>query len=947
MRESEARRVPPAEVIVRQWILGFVLISAMKASTVAAVAIASSGMTLGAQSGAGPTTPQGELGVDFGTLVMEDSRGWRLGRGQANGEGLRAYLVQAVGPDADGAPAHWFLDENGDGANDLMLDLGPWPSGKPAFWEVSGISTFVSPSYAEEWVAAPESADRIRTWSRLQSPAGSLSLLGVYASPEVKPIAVGALGTVLHYDGGQWVSAPSGSSLPLFDVWGASDDAVVAVGVGTILGFDGTTWRTQVETAWPVESAAQTVALVDLDGNALPDAVIPQQRGVAVLLNDGAGGFHEQVTPISTTGTFGVATGDFDGDGRVDIALSHFNSTIGITVLFGDGKGSFDRRTEISSVILLGSIASADFDGNGTLDLAATDRRSQMFVVLLGDGNGGFAAPSYTPVGRHPGTIAVGDVNRDGHLDAVVYNVFGATISVLYGDGNGLFSEVQFLAGGAPNDSFQSPHFALGDLDGDGNLDAVVARVNSLGVLLGDGDGGFGPPATIGAFGKAVRLADVNGDGYLDLVVAASRSVDIHQGRGDGTFEAPVRYAAITEALSLDLAEIDGDGLLDIAAIGRFIPGEAPVSVLSIHRGLGSGEFTTSEVLRSVWGSAEADVYAVGQFGTIRHFDGTDWTREESGTITFLSGVWVADTGEAIAVGTEPIALRRHQATWVEDALPAGTDSLLDVWGAGDDVFAVGNSGTVLHDDGNGWARLASGTGTRFTGLWGSGPQDILAVGTAAWIHAYDGSTWSRQPSTTSQWLWGISGASAREVFAVGRGGTLLKANAPPIAVAGDDRTLLPGEMAIFDGSASFDPDRIIVSYEWDFDDGTMAHTVQAVHGWGEPADYAVTLKVTNDAGAWARDTVDVKVLSVEQTLSFLIEQLRDEHLPEGIERSLQAKLRGAIRARESNSTEQRLDAAQHLQAFVHQLRAQEGKALAVEQTDRLIEFARRILALL
>ncbi len=226
---------------------------------------------------------------------------------------------------------------------------------------------------------------------------------------------------------------------------------------------------------------------------------------------------------------FALALGDVNGDGKLDIATASPNDyaatgnhgTAG--VLLGDGQGNFATSVNYATGLDTEAVALGDLDGDGKLDLVVANTGLDDWWsvgVLRGKGDGTFAPEVEFPSGIGPNSVALGDLNKDGKLDVVLANsTAGGTVSVLLGKGDGtLANPVDYWVGDSAG------AVTLGDLNGDHNLD-IVATGDGVLVLLGKGDGTF-PTTTLvyAANSSSLALGDVNGDGRPDVVVAAYSS---------------------------------------------------------------------------------------------------------------------------------------------------------------------------------------------------------------------------------------------------------------------------------------------------------------------------------------------------------------------------------------------------------------------------------------
>jgi hypothetical protein len=257
-----------------------------------------------------------------------------------------------------------------------------------------------------------------------------------------------------------------------------------------------------------------------------------------------------------------VASADFNGDGKVDLAIATGNNSV--SMLLGVGDGTFSKHVEYAVPGHPIAIVTGDFNGDGKMDVATVDEYQSEISVLLGNGDGTLQIHQEYLTGNHPLALATADVNGDGHLDIIVADYNDNKVAVLLGNGDGTFkAHVDYATGNGPTS------VAIGDFNGDGKLDLAVVNNtdNTVAILLGNGDGTFqGPvpfPTAVGA--NSVAVGDFNADGKLDVAVGTSnKQVSILLGNGDGTLQNHKEYSIGANAVMLAVADVNADGKLDL-----------------------------------------------------------------------------------------------------------------------------------------------------------------------------------------------------------------------------------------------------------------------------------------------------------------------------------------------------------------------------------------------
>src|ERR1700685_2502557 len=354
-----------------------------------------------------------------------------------------------------------------------------------------------------------------------------------------------------------------------------------------------------------------------------------ENNTVTVYANTtGTGTFSPGVYSQGGIDTTAVAIGDINGDGKNDIVSSN-QLGADVTVLLGDGTGKMQPATvgyAIGGTMLttagggLPPALVADFHKDGHNDVIVPDGVNN-FVYLQGFGDGSFrSAVDYSSEPTTAGNgyqtsvgIASGDFNGDGKVDYVVGNTyaFGQTegnISVFISIGDGTLKPgVNY---GSALTKFQFQFVAVGDFNGDGNLDiaATDALNGGVQIFLGKGDGTFTLgstyPTDTGTYTTlGIVAADLNGDGKTDLAVVnnsstgTSGSVGILINDGKGGFNPVVNYStgstSATLATEITAADVNGDKNLDL--IVPQYGGATPGTTVLIFLGKGDGTFPTSK----------------------------------------------------------------------------------------------------------------------------------------------------------------------------------------------------------------------------------------------------------------------------------------------------------------------------------------------------------------
>jgi hypothetical protein len=312
----------------------------------------------------------------------------------------------------------------------------------------------------------------------------------------------------------------------------------------------------------------QSIVVADFNGDGKLDLALVNYSGggsglVSVLLGKGDGTFQKHADYPVGAGPDGIAVADFNGDGKLDLAVANDVGS-SISVLFGNGDGTFQAHQDYAAGSFPHWIAVGDFNGDGKPDLVITNEGGASVGVFVNKGDGTFKPMATFGTSGEPYSVAVADFNHDGKADLAVTGYLGSVVSILLGKGNGTFAtHVDYPCGTAP------AVVVARDINADGKVDLITAnysngQTGSVSVLLGKGDGTFGSQLDfeVGTGPDGLAVGDFNGDGIPDLAVAnlIGNTMSILLGNGNGTFQTHVDFATGVFPLGVAVGEFNGEG---------------------------------------------------------------------------------------------------------------------------------------------------------------------------------------------------------------------------------------------------------------------------------------------------------------------------------------------------------------------------------------------------
>ena len=448
-------------------------------------------------------------------------------------------------------------------------------------------------------------------------------------------------------------------------------------------------------TNYAAGNGPRAVVTGDFNGDGKIDIAVADAAGnnISVLINNGGGGFNSAVVYNVGTDPLAIIAGDFTGHGKTDLAVANYKDNT-ITVLAGNGDGTFGgaQTFSVSPAANVGTgpnaIIGGDFNGDHKIDLAVSDAGGGV-SILLSNGIGGFGAAHVFAAGITPTGLVTGLFNGDTNLDLAVVNATGDNVSVLLGAGDGSFGTPTNYAVG-----FGPQSITAADFNNDSKMDLAVVNTDSgsVSILSGRGDGSFSAATnkSVGTSPQAVVAGDFNGDGSSDLAVV---------NHTDDTVSVLLDKHISVVGIAQDIHE--GEALANVP-VATFTDSEAGTVVGDYTASINWGDGTSASAGTITFGGGHYSVAATHAYAEEGVFTITVTVQDTLGTTAQATAIGkvrdAALTSAAAVIAVNEGATFNNTVATFNDAntaAPLGDFTAVIQWGDG-----TSSNGTIVSDGG-------------------------------------------------------------------------------------------------------------------------------------------------------------------------------------------------------------------------------------------------------
>jgi hypothetical protein len=563
-------------------------------------------------------------------------------------------------------------------------------------------------------------------FQNMTSPTSN-DLNAVWGSSSSDVFAVGAKGTILHFDGSKWSTMSSGTSVALSAVFGTGASEVYAAGAsGTVLKYDGSAWKSVGPSTstdfYGVYADAGEILVVGTSG------VIYHYSGSAWGYSTSGTGTLTAVWGRSKNEVYAVASG----------GIYKYGGSSWSSFVVADSSSSYKTIWGNDYAIVVGGARTGGTSTAGLLRMFST--------------SGASIGPSSPSTGSNYFAAVWGSTDgSSGKLPADVFAVSKAGAVYFFG-GEGWTAlssgSIANLKGVWRSEDNQL--FAVGEVGTIVRYVGPWTQIKKQGTSSLTAIWGSGPTdiAIVGGSGAYLRYSS---SGWTASTVTTNGFMDVW-GDGAGNLYAISGNGA---TFSTIIWKYDGSSwsqfyapsppilcLYGFASSGTTLIYGGGYKHAYRYDGTSSwADSTVTGIFNRAWGSSASDVYLVADGGTIQHWDGSAWTEDTtSPTTSNLAGIWGASASE---------------------------------------VFVVGSGGTIFEGKAGGWTTQSSGVTSSLASVHGSSSKKVVAVGSSGLALRYDGSTWTRSITGTSASLAAVWSSSATDFYAAGAGGTILHSCSP------------------------------------------------------------------------------------------------------------------------------------------------------------------------